>query len=1033
MAGPFSRTLTFPINPKLIAGDSAVALELADVSTDTDVFKAIAKDEPFPERPGGDIPLGRIGVKASAGKPIQFKAGAGSVGFQPSASVVSEIGVFGDPTRALVHLPSDLPPGIDLAEGAEEGSLYMLMKWGWKAGLKFSASHPIGALASAQFGADVSGAQFFGLVHRFKDDTGARKAMAAATRSWCLPRHIVETDGDLCLEPGTWVMSEAEGSLGIKVGAQVGYNLSFTHEAELLGVTQNLSAKIDASVKATLGFNVAGRFLLVAGRESADPASKQIRLRLFKLRRNGWEFGLNLGVGFKGDTGLPEGVDDFIQGVFGVHGQQVVKDLQAIEKWTEKDPAQTAARLVRSTGLDMLAKVSGMDPGTHFESSREAVVGVLRKYVKLPPAIQDRVWTILAGGGEGRFTGFLVALTATDPKVRAKAFGDALQKAVIGDSPEGQFLAAAGEFGLLVAQPQIAQVEALARQTLTAMEGGGLGRLVTFARERLSLVQVTNAKTKPEFDAIDGWLIGRLSDFFGKTLGFDDLKPIQQAIQLAVTARKKIYGNVRRALHQRFSADLAVAYQKTTTKTALFDITFDLAQESAIDAYRELVGQSNFDRIVTEQIDGVTIHQGVLTHGIRRESSVDVRLPFFQRRVDHINETLAQLETLDAEVDGDRVLVYNVTAKDVVRDEQRFRSQLSLMGGFTVRDGELVVSDLDDKTIGYEFRQAKKEMRLSDLQRRVTPFLRKHFSNQLVGEDPIGTFLMELDRTVETRLHNGENNFGNVLLSMETAIPAAALKGWFNPLDEIEIRAAKSRISRRVQRALKDLIPGYYFQDSDNLMNGAASAALVVWSSIPPTTTSEDAFWNWPDLETRKAMALRTTTLRDTIRTYEERLRSEGRSRDAGFYEQDQAGRILKDGLGATRQLEALLGMEAGVIKAVNKAIDQVQDALTEAVEGAPQAALASLAEFGATMSKAFHDKVKSIYGDEASRALGSMVLLEATAGLDPTFSVREPNAAFRLLVIDPRGSFLLSDYIKGRLPLEEDVVLQQTLVNRNE
>jgi hypothetical protein len=621
-------------------------------------------------------------------------------------------------------------------------------------------------------------------------------------------------------------------------------------------------------------------------------------------------------------------------------------------------------------------------------------------------------------------------LTATDPKVRAKAFGDALQKAVIGDSPEGQFLAAAGEFGLLVAQPQIAVVEQLARQTLGALEGGALGRLVGFVRERLSLLQVTSATTKQEYDAIDGWLIARLGDFFGKTLSFDDLKGIQQAIHLAVSARKAIYNNVRRAMHQRFSVDLAATYRKSTTRTALFDITFDLAVPSAIDAWREVVGQSRFDRIVGESIDGVTIHRGVLTHSVRRESSVEVRLPYFTKRVDHINESLAQLETLDAEADGGRVVVFDVNAKDIVRDNQRFRSQLSLVGGFTVRDGEVVATDLEGKTIGYEFRQAKAAMRLSDLQRRVTPFLRRHFADQLTGPDPIPTFLMELDRTVEGLLQNGENNFGDVLLSMETSIPATTLASWCRPMGEHDMDAARRRISRRIQRSLRQLIPGYYFQESDNLMNGAAAAALIMWSCIPPESGGEGSFWNWRDADLRKQMAMRTTTLRDSLRTYEDRLRSEGRHGDADFFGQEEASKILASGLRATLQLEALLGMEARVIAAAGVAVDHVQDAIAEALEGAPEAALESLSDFGATLSRAFHDRVRSIYGDQASRALGSMALMEATAGLDPAFSVREPDAALRIVVVNPRGSFLLSDYVKGRLPLEEDIVLQQTLVS---
>lgn len=1028
-----------------------MALELSEVSTDTDVFKAIAQDQAFPRRPGGRIPLGRIGVSASSAKPIQFTSPVGPATFQPSAGAFSEIGVYDVADEALKALPIDTPPGMELSAGGAGTDRYLFMRWGLRGGFKFSATHPVGALTSVTFGTDVSGARFYGLVHRFSEDAGARKVMEAAARSWCLPRHVGRRGPDgLCLEPGTWVMSETDASIGVQVGARVGYDFSIAHPFAVGG--QNLAAKVDAAVSATFGFNVSGRFLLVAGRESADPASKQIRLRLFKQRRNGWEIALNAGVGFRAAPDLPEKVDDFVQAVFGVHGQQVLSHLEKIEEWTEHPPGEAIARKARETGLQLLHHVSGLPPGTDFKTLRQGLAGVLRRYVQLPGPLQSQVWEILAGGDpgqEGRFTGFLRALTATNPQDRARALADAIQRASFGDSVEGKFLGAASEFGLLVAAPQIQAIEVLARQTLTAVEYGALGRLIRFVRERLNLSQFTGANTQSEFDAIDGWLIRLMSNFFGKTLALDDLDDVRKAIHLAATAHKKVYAKAVEALSHRFSAELAVNYRKATSRTALLDITFDLSKPKAEKAWRDVVDDSLYDNVFAGPIDGVTVHQGVLTHGIKRESSVQVQLPFFNKKVEHINDTLARLEHLDAEANGGRVLVYHVEARDTVRDQERFLSELSLMGGFRLDSGNVITPDLADKRISFQFRQAKARMRLADLQRRVDPFLKEHFRDQLTGEDPVSTFLVNLDATVEELLGNGKNNFGDALLAMELSMPASLLAGWLKPLDPVGRRAAKNRISLAIQREMRRILPVYYFNDSSHLQNNEAMAAMLLWSSLVPCTsmrldpaqrvlerfsTGERPYWDWRSPVQRDIVAGHAesiTAMERAMLNYEERLISEGRGADAAVFERTNRRRLRDMGQGpGTNQFQALLGMEARIIAGAADAVEEIQTAISAAEDDAAAAALEALAKFGGTLSESFHARVKSVYGDEASRAIGSMVLVEATRALDPANQLTAPTAALRLIVLNEERSFELSDWMKNRAPLEEDVAVAQTLIS---
>ena len=156
--------------------------------------------------------------------------------------------------------------------------------------------------------------------------------------------------------------------------------------------------KIDAAATATFGIEVSGRYLVVVGRESDDAASQKLRLRLFKLKSNGMQFGLNLKVGVIGiDTLTPDSVDDFVKAVFGVHGAQIVSALGQIEKWTdpEKSVGELVAGLTNERALALLKYFTGIDPATGFAGARGKLVDAISQYRKLPPKVASELLGML--------------------------------------------------------------------------------------------------------------------------------------------------------------------------------------------------------------------------------------------------------------------------------------------------------------------------------------------------------------------------------------------------------------------------------------------------------------------------------------------------------------------------------------------------------------------------------------------------------------------------------------------------------------
>jgi len=176
-------------------------------------------------------------------------------------------------------------------------------------------------------------------------------------------------------------------------------------------------------------------------------------------------------VGVTGEAVLPGSVDDFVKAVFGVHGEQVVKDLHLLEEWTDpkQDLGDKVARLVNKTGLHLLTEVSGIDARQKFDEARQKVLDVFKLWDGLPDRASSALWGILGNFGKPEidtFKTFLEALADPDPDKSSEALAKAIQKATFGDTPEGKWLESIAEHGLLKLADELVFARQVARQTL---------------------------------------------------------------------------------------------------------------------------------------------------------------------------------------------------------------------------------------------------------------------------------------------------------------------------------------------------------------------------------------------------------------------------------------------------------------------------------------------------------------------------------------------------------------------------------------
>jgi hypothetical protein len=549
--------------------------------------------------------------------------------------------------------------------------------------------------------------------------------------------------------------------------------------------------------------------------------------------------------------------------------------------------------------------------------------------------------------------------------------------------------------------------------------------------------------TQNDFDTLDNWLVKRLGDFLDKDLDLAVLKEVQTAITLVIQKASDFYEKGVKALNNHYSLEFAAGYQRNTTNTALLDVNFDLSQQEAGALLQDVVANSRLDSLLVNSVAGVTLNAATLTHGIKRNSDVQVHMPFLDSEVQHVNDSLA---TLTVEHDSGRVLAYQLSSTDTVTSKNRFMSQLSVLGKLQVVNGQVQVTPAMDQTVAYESLQVKSNTTLVELEFRTRNFLEKMLGNVFTDDASLDRFYLALDQTISNIIGNRNNNFGDVALNLQVALPAAVLASWFQQRNGSGVKSASMSMSRALQVKLKELIPSYFFQNLDNLQPNPTAAALLVWAALPVSTsitfqdgeiqqlnTDTDVFWDFQDVSLRKALAFDSHTAHSLgllMATTRKRLLDAGKSGLAGFFTPDQTGSLQSLATNSTGDnlLHSLLFTEAEMVNGAASTLKDVQGMLSSA-STAPSKAIARFAEYGAHLTGTFN-KSLSIYGNESLRTLNSLLMVEASKAIDPGFAAAPATAMLNLLVLSNQHKFRLSDYLGGDLPPREEIAVAQTLTN---
>lgn len=987
IAPVFDRAL--PLDPDL----SANARISVSANSAPDVLAAIAHNQPLPAR---ELSFGDLDIRASLGA-VTLSAGPGKVAFQAGAGVHSGVAVCNSARSAIASLKLQDPP-LALELPAASSDRFLCQVFQYNASGEFTGAQPIGAVGTVTFGAKGAASGLLAVIHRFPADTGADTVLARAVPCIRLPRHVRKPDD---LAPGTWVIGESDGSVALNVAAGLGYDFHYVRK-DALGVGRNLGARIDASAKATFGFSVSGRYLVAVGRPDA---STNVRLQIFKQKQHGLEIGLNAQVGVTPELNLPGHPDDFVKSVCGVHGLQVLKELRA---WT--DPGQAAAGLLLGEAKDLLRHATGRDPDADLAAAHKEFADAVAKFESLPERVAASLWRILDSDdpqATAELKSSVAELASTDPDQTRRAFDRVLSGAAFGNSPGGQFLSALATHGLLPLRESahIGEVQKAAAQVLGILNDGVIANIQKFIGNRLDLQKLIDATAPAE---IDEWLRNRLAAFLdAKVFDSEALQHARAAVESLRKDAADLYAKAVKAATNRYSAEFAATYQRTVAGEALADAVFDLAQPAATELFAAIMDSGSLDKLFTTPAAGVSINQASLTHEIKRQAIVEVHLPFFDSKTEHINDSIAKLTF---EHDSGRVLVYQLDAKDTVR-KQRFLSQMQIFG--RIAGGAVA----PDSTVSYQMLVAEQRMDAAELRHRTAPFIGEYL--------PAALPFAAMDA-----FYRGLQLDGAVLLNMQVGLPAAVLAAWLQPKAENPVPAMSCALQRRLRR----IVPLFYFQDPAHRAAVAPAAALLTWAALPVATsaafdagegrltlhTDREAYWDWPDIELREAMARCSRTAENLVPL----LAALGI--DAAPAE---IQRIAIANQVAMADLHSLCFVEAVLVHGAADAFRAIQKAAST-LTADPSVAIEALADAGAKLAEAFHRSLSGVYGgrNDPSRALNGLLLVEAARALGG--AAVAPSAMLNVTVLKPASAFPLAAFTTGDLPPQTDVASAQSIVN---
>ncbi len=1034
------------IKPRKFLGECSSAAVRYTVNNAPDVLFALAENKPFPQR---IIRLSEVSAQAAAGgEGIQFANGQGVVQFQAGGRTASGMALYPDPAPLIrdLGLEEDISPGLKLA--SDPMSNYLLLRWMYSFDAKAKGNALFGGTATASGSGEMRSSGIYAVVRRLPKDMGAAEALFEATQSWLLPVHIASPDD---LAPGTWIIAEVDSSIAVGLQAQYGFLFNWVRETQGLGLTGDVGLHVQVGATASVGVNAAGRFVVVISREGNDTKDRRLRIRLFKQRQRGWSVAADLRSAMRADLGkfLPPDLTDFVRATFGAQGLQVLRDLEDIEAWTAPDadlPGMLAG-LSSQYFQKFVRDTIKVDPKKAFDEAKSTLKTWLDRWNQLDHEVASFLWKQAENRANlTKIRAFNEQLRQANADKAREFVRKELEKVDFFQTLGGQFLLALvpedNLLTLLTDRGVFQKVRDAANKAAAILDGSAhtnlLVRLQNQINKRLRIEEAEKWADDLEFEQIDEWLRLKMARFLDeKALSKPHVRHVRETVHRLLAQKEVLYAKALQVLQQQYGYGFSAAFQKSTTQTALLDITVEGTKAGAL-LRQALMGR--FDALIKAPKTGITLHEGILTHGIRTQANIAVQLPFGQGSGVFLNESLAKASAID-EAHG-RIFIYDLKATDTAISNRTQISALTVGGYFRSRTNHVRLYDENALTYTYSLQQLRPALYTRELKCQIRPYVREYLSDTFGPDTDV-----EVDAWVETleqdaeRLHpDGAGLLGDTLLRLDLALPPQTASAWLRaPLDP---KAPEyTRMSHKIQRRLREIIPLFYFQEVRKYEEKFAPA-LVAYSALMTLTglrqesnrlvpTQDGLYWDWRNRDQRLAILLHPITQRHLQARLEEihiLLRQQPGLRKATVerYAPTRIETFNDDLLNLLKEkqnpFDSLFYTEAVIIEQARDAGVALARFLREA-DVNPSRAVRRLAEFGEAITKAFNQHLAPLYGDTALRPLGTVLFLEAAQAFEDNAKMQPPKAILQVAVLKP-NSGIKTDQRTPPTQLPPDAVL---------
>ncbi len=930
-----------------------------------------------------------------------------------------------------------------------------MLDWGYEAALGGGVALQGKAAASIE-GEGRRQARYIVLRH-LKSDLKGRTFVARTLDSLILPSQVDSVDD---LAPGTWVIAEVDGSIGIKVGAQYGFSVDWVREASLGGLRGDVGLKIKAGIDVALGFSAAGRFLVAVSRPSLSAKDKTVRVQIFKMRRKGWDFALNAGATVKPQAPpLPETFDGLLSAVFGIDGAQLFEDLRGIRSLA--DPAK-ALKTLLGDSESVQGFISQLVPGVgsvieRYGEAWKRIDGLLKQWDKLDHGAQAFLSSKLGDAASiQEIRAFLEQLKGLDSTALKQEILEQIEGSAQGDDVVLQWLSSVADGDLLSALTRsLGKISRVADETLKLLDPESLGPVLDavhgYLGEQLQVDRIREAIAAADPDRLDPWLDKKLKDFLGEAGGRLRLEKVARVIELLEAKSKTFYDAARTALERKYEASFALAYKRSTERTALADLEIDGAAEAAGALLKQAIS-GDLGRLLLVNHDAVKLRTGTLTHGIERQTSVSISLPFFDRDIETFTKSLAKVAVSDEP--GGRV-VYSLDAENIVERNNKTRSRLALSGTLKLASNKVRVWSEPEWLSTYEYSEKLKDATRAQLAHRLEPLIQTFFADDFPmradgSTAPFSTWLDDWDRTITRIAGTASDSFGNTGLLLSVAIPPIVAAAWAlapGRADDpgyLAMSLAMQRVMRMVMLRVADSDPKFYKKRVE-------ASSLLVYASLPPAHDPSKArngpldlrgpnglHWSVRNQELLERLVNHpetTMTLGGVMARAHNRLGRGGMipNNNVAWWEpklermkEVMALALTFSGFQTSQlnDLQRLLSVERVAIRAAQKAGQAMAEFRRRARADAAEAT-AALARFGEKTTEAFNEQLGDKFGNGLP-TLSAELFSAAARAFDPSIADEKSLAILEILSMREGAAFPKN---LRKLAGSADVILAQRFV----